>query len=267
MHSPSSRRFPPAGAGLKLLGALLTLALAPGAASVAADLKIEPLQLEAFDTAGIRHLAQDRRMAVATYRIGIVTQGGARTGFSEDTLHDIADRAYGDLVRRLRATRREVVPAAELRELPAYKGVSITRHRMHRVPLGDGRELALVAGMDHDLILTQLDTASGSGDAAAEGNGHALAAVSAAINAVVLVPTVVIEIDAQGLAFAPHLTSLAVYHSTSRDDEELGQAVLRARGPIAPGASARKLDEDAFDEATAAANQAFAEAAATLHPN
>ncbi len=267
MSRHASRQSATPAAGRRLLGALLLLALTPGAACVAADRAIEPLKLEAFDAAGIRHLAQDARIAVATYRVGVVTAGGARVGLSEDTLHGIAERAYGDLVRRLRATRREVVPAGELRELPAYKRVSISRHRMHRTQLADGRMLSLVAGEDHDLILTRLDTAGGSGDAAAEENGHALGAVSAAINAVVLVPTVVIEIGAQGSSFASQLTSLAVYHATGRSDEELGQAVLRAAVPIHPGAAARRLDEDTFDEATAAANQAFAEAAATLHPN
>jgi hypothetical protein len=254
-----------------LPGALLALASAIAGVlpqdAVAAAPAIEPLKLDDFDTAGIRHLAQDQRIAVATYRIGVVTRGSARVRLSEDTLHGIAERAYGDLVRRLRATGREVVPASELRELPAYKAVSTTRHRMHRATLAEGGELELVAGEEHDLMLTQLDAAIASGDSHAEDNGRALGDVSTAINAVVLVPTVVIEAGEQGMSIAAALTSLAVYHATGRNDEQAGQAVLRAPAPLAASAATRKLDEDLFDDVAAAVNAAFVEAATKLRPN
>jgi hypothetical protein len=236
----------------------------PGSA-LAAD-RMVPLGALAqgnFDTANAKALARADRIAIPTYRFGMVLRSGiGATGnsgaVSMDLVADlvgmdvammrgIAHQMFSDFVMQLRATGRTLIGWNEIEGSAAAKKFTVSRDPFVKKPFADARTIAVVTPEYLPLVNGHYDAPLSDQGFMALGNLRAINALSAELKALVIIPRIVFDFAAltgsghrtygsassvgiqPGLYLVPLLTSFRFFHAKIALAGDGGHLLLEER--------------------------------------
>lgn len=246
-----------------------------GAAALAVTLgawggaaRAEPDLHAPIDDRSLKVLGNAPAIAVAGYRVVFVVSNGidarsihgnssSRTtvylgGVSGADLQRIADAAYEDLMQRLEATGRPIVPLETIRSSPGFAKLELTPTSPDkpflRKPLADARTFAAYTPAALPLWWSHLDGVGDKG-AGSLGNWRALNQLSVDTQAVVIVPQITFDF-AELKGSGRDLLAGAASTSAKADFRILEQfTVLRAfqakialAGPLGAGTLKKPID-------------------------
>lgn len=245
------------------LSALALAGTGLAAPAMADQAPLADADLSLFDAKAVKHLAKANRIAVPTYRLGVVMRSGISAsgssgsvttdtsvelrGVSHELLRSIADRAYADFIKRLGATGRPIVPIEDIRTAQGYGQLEMASPPFGKKPFADARYAVLTAPNGMDLFFTHFDAPLSDQSPLALGNWRALNQLSVDLGSVILIPTVVVDFAElsgsghkvysnsasvqvkPGLYAVELFTALSAYHAKIRIAGELGRATLQKR--------------------------------------
>ena len=217
-----------------------------------------------FDGKAVSHLKREARIAIPTYRLGIVVRSGISAtspnvraesavdlvGVSLPMARSIADRAMADLLAVAQASGRPIATDAEIRASAGYAQLRKAPVPWGKSPFADARHAVFVAPEGRDLFFTHFDAPMSDQSPLSLGNWRAINKISVDLKAVVLLPTVVIDFAQlsgsghsgigggvntsvrPGLYVVDVLTYLSAYHAKIPIAGDLGRANLKRRVPI-----------------------------------
>lgn len=249
------RRFIAASAAAA--GALSSKAFA----ATPSSLTPETLAWSNFDGKAIRHLNKAAKIAIPTYRFGIVVRSGISAtavnvtstasvdlvGVSLEMARAIADRAMEDFMSVAAASGRPVAGMDEIKASAGYAALKKTNVPWGKSPFADARLAVFVSPNNYDLFFTHFDSPMTDQSPFALDNWRALNRLSMDFNAVILLPTVVVDFAqlsgsghtavgigastsvTPGMYVIDMLTSLSAYHAKIAIAGELGKATLQRR--------------------------------------
>jgi hypothetical protein len=200
-----------------------------------------------FNVANAKALARSERIAIPTYRFGMVLRSGiAATGSSGDVrmeatadlvgmdvamMRGIAHQMFSDFVAQLRATGRTLVGWNEITGAAAFKKFSISQDPFVKKPFADARTIAVVTPEYLPLINGHFDAPLSDKSPFALGNLQAINALSAETKSLVIIPRIVFDFAAltgsghrvygsassvgiqPGLYLVPLLTTFGFFHA------------------------------------------------------
>ncbi len=224
---------------------------------------LDALSWSNFDGRAVRHLARADRIAIPTYRFGLVVRSGISAtatnvnvqtsvdlvGVSLEMARAIADRAMANFMQVAAATGRPIVPMEEIRASQGYAQLRQAPIPWGKSPFADARHAVFVAPNGHDLFFTHFEAPMTDQSPVSLGNWRALNRISVDTRAVIVMPTVVIDFAQlsgsghrvyggastsvqPGLYVVDVLTYLSVYHARIAIAGDLGRASLQRRAPI-----------------------------------
>lgn len=221
------------------------------------------LNASALNTRGLGFIGNTERIAVPSYRLGVVVRSGVRatassgrvamessvdlTGISEQQLRSLADKAYANFIEQLKATGRPLVPMDEIRAAPGFARITPTPVPFAKKPFADARSVVMVSPNGMPLVSTHFDSPLSDQGTMSLGNWRAINQLSVDLKAVVLIPTVIIDFAElkgsghsaigssasisvkPGLYLVDVLSGLGAYHARIALAGELGKARLEKR--------------------------------------
>lgn len=219
-----------------------------------------------FNIANAKSLAKAARIAIPSYRFGMVLRSGISAtgnsgGVSMEAVADlvgmdvpmmrgIAHQMFSDFVTRLRATGRTLVGWDEITGAEAFKKFSITQDPFVKKPFADARTMALVTPEYMPLINGHYDVPLSDKSAFALGNLRAINALSAETKSLVVIPRIVLDFAAltgsghrtygsassvgvkPGLYLVPLLTTFRFFHAKIALAGDGGHLILEDRVAI-----------------------------------
>lgn len=264
------------------LGTLGVLAAGGGALPALAQSKMVPLSaLSAgnFDHSMAKVLARSERIAIPSYRFGMVLRSGvSATGSSGEVttelaadlvgvdaamLRGIAHQMFSDFVERLRATGRTLVGWNEIQGSAAFKKFQISQDPFVKRPFTDARTVAVVTPEYLPLINVHLDAPLSDQSPLSLGNWRAINALSVETKSLVMIPRLVFDFAAltgsghrvygssasvgiqPGLHLVPVFTQFQFYHAKIALAGEGGRLVLEDR--IAVGQAGELVKTGSFN--------------------
>ena len=242
-------------------GALLGL---PGTAAAAQGMvPLQSLSAGNFHQSMAKILARTSRIAMPSYRFGVVMRSGiAATGNSGSVtveatadlvgvdlamLQRIAHSAFSDFVERIRATGRTVLGWNEISATPGFAKLERTPVPFLKKPFADARSVALVSPEYLPLISLHSDAPLSDKSPFQLGNWRALNAISAELKCLVMIPTIVFDFAAltgsghkvyggtanvgiqPGLYLIPLFTQLSFFHAKIALAGDGGKLILEDR--------------------------------------
>ncbi len=196
-------------------GATLGAMLGAGGASPALAQRMTPLAAlteRQFHQGTAKVLARSDRLAIPSYRFGIVMRSGiAATGNSGSTtveatadlvgvdaamLRRIAHEAFSDFVAKIRATGRTVIGWNEITASAGFARIEQTPDPFLKKPFADARTVALVSPEYLPLVSTHMDAPLSDKSPFSLGNWRAINAISADLKCLVMIPTIVLDFAA-----------------------------------------------------------------------
>lgn len=197
------------------LGGLTGLAAGGGISLPAAAQAMKPLSalgVGNFNKAGDKVFSRSARIAVPSYRFGVVVRSGiSATGSSGSTrveasadlvgidaaaMQQIAHQAFSDFIERLRATGRTVLGWNEITGSPAFAKLESTPAPFMKKPFADGRTVAMVSPPYLPLLNLHLHAPITDKSPFSLGNLRAINGLSADLKCLVLIPTIVLDFAA-----------------------------------------------------------------------
>lgn len=239
-------------------------------ADAVATIDLSGVDISVLKAKPLSFIDKAERIAVPTYRLGIVTRSGRRAvsgggikttveasadlvGVTDEEVRAIADRALADFIEQLKATGRSVVPMSEIQAASGYAKIEPTPVPFIKKPFGDARTIYMTSPNGFPLISTHADSPVSDQSPLSLGNWRAINQLSVDLNAVILIPTVIIDfaefkgsgysvisssasVTAKpGLYVVDQLSGLSGYHAKIALAGDLGRAILQKR--IAIGAA------------------------------
>lgn len=191
--------------------ALAGLGLGFGPPAEAAD-RMWPLNAippSALNPTGIKVLASSPRIAVPSYRFGIVMRSGISAtgssgavtmeaaadlvGVSLEQIRAIADGAYADFMTQLAATGRPIVSQAEMAASSGYRKLESTPTPFVKKPFADARSVVMVSPNNLPLVNQHSDAPISDKSPLSLGNWRAINQMCVDLRCVVMIPSVVID--------------------------------------------------------------------------
>lgn len=216
-----------------------------------------------FHHTGVKALAKSTRIAMPTYRFGVVMSNGiAATGDSGSTrvdaraelagvdlpmLRQIAHLAFSDFVDKIRATGRTVLGWNEISGAPGFAKLDQSQVPFLKKPFADARTVAMVTPEYLPLFNLHSDAPLSDKSPFSLGNLKALNALSAQLQCLVLIPSIVIDFAAltgsghkvyggsanvginPGLFLVPLFTQLSFFHAKIALAGDGGKLILEDR--------------------------------------
>lgn len=263
-------------------GGLAGAALGPGLAPPAHAQSMVPLSSfgeRNFHRTMLKLLARSERVALPTFRFGIVMRNGigatggsgsVRTeaiaelvGVSFPMLQQIAHEAFSDFVARLRATGRTVLGWNEIAGSAAYAKLEPTASPFIKKPFADSRTVAVVSPEYLPLINGPGDLPLSDKGAFSQGNPKALGSMSYELKSLVMVPSIVLDFAAltgsghsvygnsasvgvqPGLFMVPLFTRFTFYHAKVSLFGESGMLILEDR--VAVGQAGQLVQTSSYN--------------------
>ncbi len=163
----------------------------------------------ALNPTGIKVLASAARIAVPSYRFGMVVRSGISAtagsgsvtmeaaadlvGVGLEQLRAIADSAHADFMTQLAATGREIVPVPDMVASAGYARLEPTPVPFFKKPFADARTIAMVAPNSLPLISQHSDAPISDKSPMALGNWRAINQMCVDLQCVVMIPSIVID--------------------------------------------------------------------------
>jgi hypothetical protein len=200
-----------------------------------------------FNVANAKALARADRIAIPTYRFGMVLRSGIGAmgnsgavsmdlvadlvGMDVTMMRGIAHQMFSDFVSQLRATGRTLIGWNEIEGAAAAKKFTVSRDPFVKKPFADARTIAVVTPEYLPLINGHFDAPLSDQSPLALGNWRAINALSAELKALVLMPRIVFDFAAltgsgyrtygsassvgiqPGLYLVPLLTTFGFFHA------------------------------------------------------
>jgi hypothetical protein len=216
-----------------------------------------------FHHTGVKALAKSTRIAMPTYRFGVVMSSGiAATGASGSTrvearaelagvdlpmLRQIAHLAFSDFVDKIRATGRTVLGWNEISGAPGFAKLDQSQVPFLKKPFADARTVAMVTPEYLPLFNLHSDAPLSDKSPFSLGNLKALNALSAQLQCLVLIPSIVIDFASltgsghkvyggsanvginPGLFLVPLFTQLSFFHARIPMAGDGGKLILEDR--------------------------------------
>ena len=170
---------------------------------------LDALSTNALNFTGIKVLASAARIAVPSYRFGVVVRSGiTATGGSGSVtmeaaadlvgidlakMRSIADACYADFFDQLAATGRPIVPTEELKACKGYAKLDLTPVPLIKKPFTDARTVAMVSPNSLPLVNQHSDSPITDKSPLSLGNWHAINQICVDLKCVVMIPSIVID--------------------------------------------------------------------------
>ncbi len=217
----------------------------------------------ALNPAGIKVLANAARIAVPSYRFGVVMRSGiSATGASGSVtmeasadlvgmdlagLRAIADGAYADFLAQLGATGRTIIPFAEIAASRGYAKLEPTPVPFVKKPFADARSVVMVSPNALPLVSQHSDAPISDKSPMSLGNWRAINQMCVDLDCVVMIPSVVIDFAQltgsghsvygssasvgiqSGLFLVPLFTQLSAHHAKIALAGPGGKIILKDR--------------------------------------
>ena len=192
-------------------GIATTWGLAHTAPLFAADkmLSLDSIPPSALNPTGIKVLANAQRIAVPSYRFGVVMRSGIAAtasagnvtteasadlvGVSLAQLREIADAAHADFMAKLATTGREIVPFEEIAATKGYAKLEATPVPFVKKPFADARTVVMVSPNNLPLVNQHSDAPISDKSPLSLGNWRAINQMCVDLKCVVMIPSVVID--------------------------------------------------------------------------
>ncbi|WP_143736863.1 hypothetical protein [Erythrobacter tepidarius] len=264
-----------AAAGAALLGG----GVATPARAAQKMISVGALGPKNFNISMAKMLARSSRIAIPSYRFGIVVRSGISAtadagnvqleasadlvGVDVAMMRRIADRMFTDFVAQLQATGRSVITPDEVMATKAAQKFTVTQVPFVKKPFADARTIAVVTPESQPLINLHLDGPLSDQSAFSLGNWRAANALSVETKALVMLPRVVFDFAAltgsgrsiygdsasigiePGIYLVPVLTSFSFYHAKIALAGEIGQCRLEDR--VALGQAGELIKSGSFN--------------------
>ncbi|MGE3692687.1 MAG: twin-arginine translocation signal domain-containing protein [Novosphingobium sp.] len=220
----------------------------------------------ALNPTGIKVLSNTARIAVPSYRFGVVMRSGISAsggqgsvkmeaaadlvGLDLAQMRAIADAAHADFIERLRATGRPLVTAEEMAGSAGYRKLETTPVPFVKKPFADARTVVMVSPDQLPLVNQHSDSPITDKSPFSLGNWRAINQMCVDLNCVVMIPSLVIDFaqlsgsghsvygaSAQvgiqpGLFLVPLFTQLTANHAKIALAGPIGKIILKDRVSI-----------------------------------
>lgn len=262
------------------MGVLAAGGFAAGAARAAPKMiGVGAMGSQNFNAAMAKVLARTNRIAIPSYRFGLVLRSGISAtgdagnvqmeaaadlvGVDVAMLRGIADRMFRDLVAQLQASGRTVIAGDELMAAKAMQKFTVTPDPFVKKPFADARTIAVVTPEYQPLINMHIDAPLSDQGPASLGNWRAVNALSVETKSVVMLPRVVFDFAAltgsghkvyggtasvgiqPGMYLVPVLTSFGFYHAKIALAGDIGH--LRLEDRVALGQAGEMIKTGSFN--------------------
>lgn len=261
------------------MGALAAGGLAAPAQAADKMVALDALGLKNYNLSMAKVLARTTRIAVPSYRFGIVVRsglgasGGSGTTKVEITadlvgvdvamMRQLAHLAFSDFIEQLRATGRTVLGWNEISESAGFKKLEPTPDPFIKKPFADARTVALVSPEYLPLLTIGQEAPLSDRSPFSLGNWRALNAMSAALKCVVMIPSLVMDFAAlsgsgnsvysgganvqikPGLYMVPLFTQCNFYHAKIALAGDIGRMILEDR--VALGQAGELVQTGSFN--------------------
>lgn len=248
------------------LGAMGALAVGGVAAPLQAADKMVPIGamgLKNYHQSMAKLLARTSRIAVPSYRFGMVMRngmgasGGSGTttvdlkadlvGIDVPMMHQLAHLAFSDFIERLRATGRTVLGWNEISASEGFQKLEPTPAPFVKKPFADSRTVAVVSPEYLPLLTIGPEAPLSDRSPFNLKNARAMNAMSAALGCLVIIPSLVLDFAAltgsghrvygtganvgiqPGLFLVPGFTHFNFYHAKIALAGEGGRLILEDR--------------------------------------
>lgn len=232
-----------------------------------------------FNTAMAKVLARTQRIAIPSYRFGLVLRSGISAtsdagdvqmeaaadlvGVDVAMMRKIADRMFTDLVAQLQAAGRSVMTPDEVMATKAVQKFTVTPDPFVKKPFADARTIAVVTPEYQPLINMHIDAPLSDQSPASLGNWRAVNALSVETKSLVLLPRIVFDFAAltgtghkvyggtasvgvqPGMYLVPVLTSFGFYHAKIALAGDIGH--LRLEDRVAVGQAGELIQSGSFN--------------------
>lgn len=267
------------GGTMAAMGVLATGGFAAPAQAAQKMIGIGAMGAANFNTAMAKILARARRIAIPSYRFGMVLRSGISAtgdagnvqmeaaadlvGVDVGMMRAIADRMFRDFVAQVQATGRSVMTPDEIMATKAAGKFTITQDPFVKKPFADARTIAVVTPEYQPLINMHIDAPLSDQSPLALGNWRAANALSVETKAVVLLPRIVFDFAAltgsghkvyggsasvgiqPGMYLVPVLTSFGFYHAKIALAGDIGH--LRLEDRVALGQAGELVKSGSFN--------------------
>ncbi len=224
---------------------------------------LNAIPASALNPTGIKVLANAARIAVPSYRFGVVVRSGISAsggsgqvqmeaaadlvGVDLAQMRAIADGLHADFLRQLAATGRPIVPAAEMAASKGYARLATTPVPFVKKPFADARTVAMVSPNGLPLVNQHSDAPISDQSPLSLGNWRAINQMCVDLDCVVMIPSVVLDfaqltgsghsvygssarVGVQpGLFLVPLMTQLSAHHAKIAIAGPSGKIILRER--------------------------------------
>lgn len=249
---------------LGAMGALATGGFAASPAQAADGMvPITSMSLKNYHQVMAKVLARTERIAVPSYRFGLVMRngmgasGGSGTtkvdltadlvGVDAAMMRQMAHLAFSDFIERLRATGRTVLGWDEITASEGFKKLEQTPDPFVKKPFADSRTVAVVSPEYLPLLTIGPEAPLSDRSPFNLGNARALNSMSAALKCLVMIPSLVMDFAAltgsghrvyggganvgiqPGLFMVPLFTHFNFYHAKIALAGEGGRLILEDR--------------------------------------
>jgi hypothetical protein len=163
----------------------------------------------ALNNTGMKVLASADRIAVPSYRFGLVVRNGiSATGASGSVtmessadlvgldlaaMRALADAAHADFITQLAATGRPIVPMEEVAASGGFRKLETTAMPFVKKPFADARSVAMVSPNSLPLINQHSDAPISDKSPMSLGNWRAINQMCVDLKCVVMIPSIVID--------------------------------------------------------------------------
>ncbi len=266
--------------GMGVMGALAAGGIAASPAQAANGMvPLDGMSLKNYHQTMAKVLARTSRIAVPSYRFGLVMRngmgasgdaGGTKVDLKADLvgvdaamMRQLAHLAFSDFIERLRATGRTVLGWNEISASEGFRKLEPTPAPFLKKPFADSRTVAVVSPEYLPLLTIGPEAPLSDRSPFNLGNARALNAMSAALKCLVMIPSLVMDFAAltgsghrvyggganvgiqPGLFLVPLFTHFNFYHAKIALAGEGGRLILEDR--VAVGQAGQLVQTGSFN--------------------
>lgn len=267
------------GGTLGAMGALATGGFAAPAMAADRMVGLDAMSLKNYHQVMAKLLARSQRIAVPSFRFGLVMRngmgasGGSGTtkvdltadlvGVDAAMMRQMAHIAFSDFIERLRATGRTVLGWDEITASEGFKKLDQTPDPFVKKPFADSRTVAVVSPEYLPLLTIGPEAPLSDRSPFNLGNARALNVMSAELSCVVMIPSLVMDFAAltgsghrvysgganvgiqPGLFLVPLFTHFNFFHAKNKLVGEMGRLILEDR--VAVGQAGQLVQTSNFN--------------------
>jgi hypothetical protein len=265
--------------GIGAMGVLAAGRLVAPASAADRMVGLDAMSLSNYHQVMAKVLARSARIAIPSYRFGLVMRngmgasGGSGTssvdlkadlvGVDAAMMRQLAHLAFSDFIERLRATGRTVLGWNEISGSEGFKKLDPTPAPFLKKPFADSRTVAVVSPEYLPLLTIGPEAPLSDRSPFSLGNARALNAMSAALKCLVMIPSLVLDFAAltgsghrtyggganvgiqPGLFLVPLFTHCNFFHAKIALAGEGGRLILEDR--VAVGQAGQLVQTGSFN--------------------